>query len=185
MIYGRGVAKEQGHCSPGRGSRSPLFVVEEILHKEPLSFPVPVAGPGRLEVVLLFSGTLLIVAFLFGAGLCPEGKGLPVLRAPEFPPAFCRTAPASIHCCGSVWSRQWAASPRSGREQRGDCPAAPGPALLEGISPAPDPGGGGTGISSVLHSLRNPRFGLTPSPSGPAQGRGTLLGKLPVFLALQ
>lgn len=72
-------AKEQGHCSPGRGSHSPLFAVEEILHKEPLSCPAPVAGPKRLEVVLLLSGTLLIEAFLFHAGLCPEGKGLPVL----------------------------------------------------------------------------------------------------------
>lgn len=29
-------AKEQRHCSPGKGSHSPHFAVEEILHKEPL-----------------------------------------------------------------------------------------------------------------------------------------------------
>lgn len=72
-------ASEQGHCSPGRGSQAPLFVIEEILRKEPFSFPAPVADPQRLEVVLLLSGTLLIVAFPFRAGLCPKGKGLPVL----------------------------------------------------------------------------------------------------------
>lgn len=72
-------ANEQGHCSPGRGSQAPLFVVEEILRKEPFSCPVPVAGPRRLDMVLLFSGTLLIVTFLFRAELCPKGKGLPVL----------------------------------------------------------------------------------------------------------
>lgn len=72
-------ANEQGHCSPGRGSQAPLFVIEEILRKEPFSCPAPVAGPRRLEVVLLLSGTLLIIAFLFCAGLCLKGKGLPVL----------------------------------------------------------------------------------------------------------
>lgn len=38
-----------------------------------------VVGPGRLEVVLLLSGTLLIAAFLFSARLCSGGKRLPVL----------------------------------------------------------------------------------------------------------
>lgn len=72
-------AKEQGRCSPGRGSQAPVLVIEEILSKEPFSCPVPVAGPRRLEMVLLLSGTPLNVAFLLRAGLCPKGKGLPVL----------------------------------------------------------------------------------------------------------
>lgn len=72
-------ANEQGHCSPGRGGQAPLFVIEEILRKKSFSCPAPVAGQRRLEVVLLLSGTLLFVAFLLAAGLCPKGKGLPVL----------------------------------------------------------------------------------------------------------
>lgn len=78
-------ANEEGHCSPGRGSQAPLFVIEEILRKEPLSCPAPVAGPRRLEVVLLLSGTLLIVAFLFCAGLCPKGEGTACSVSPRIP----------------------------------------------------------------------------------------------------
>lgn len=91
-------AKEQGCCSPGRGSQAPLCVVEEILCKEPFSCPAPVAVSRRLEVVLLLSGTLLIVAFLFRAGLCPKGKDC-LFCEPQNSLLFCKTAPASIHWC--------------------------------------------------------------------------------------
>lgn len=38
-----------------------------------------VIGLRKLEVVLLLSGTLLILAFLFSPWLCSKGKRLPVL----------------------------------------------------------------------------------------------------------
>lgn len=68
---------------------------------------------------------------------------------------------------------------------------APGSALLEGISPASRPRWSGDWaacfppIKDVFHLMRNPDFGLTPSPSCPAQGQGTRLEKQPIFLTLR
>lgn len=68
---------------------------------------------------------------------------------------------------------------------------APGSVLLEGISPASRPRWSGDWaacfppIKDVFHLMRNPDFGLTPSPSCPAQGQGTRLEKQPIFLTLR
>lgn len=84
MIYGGGVILQclmSGNVAVRRGGEAkPLSLSLRKCYVRSLSHSaVSVIGPGKLEAVLLLPGILVIVAFLFSAWLCSNGKILPVL----------------------------------------------------------------------------------------------------------
>lgn len=74
MLTSGNIAVHQG------GEAKPISLLLRKYYVKSFSHStVSVIGPRKLEVVLLLSGTLLIVAFLVSAWLCSNGKRLPVL----------------------------------------------------------------------------------------------------------